>query len=168
MAIEVVHVKRRGMSNKRVINLTKAAPPVKSEPEAKPEPKPRRLVIETAPDGPPIVPDLPEKLRKIKGGPVHKPLTDRQIEILAGIVQKAGEGHPKTLGLRLVLAACEDELAAAWPIELLSKALHLSGRPTAAHAVHKVAVGCRVSRYRDMAANALALLNQKIEAEASA
>ena len=58
MAIEVVHVKRRGMSNKRVINLTKAAPPVKSEPEAKPEPKPRRLVIETAPDGPPIVPDL--------------------------------------------------------------------------------------------------------------
>jgi hypothetical protein len=45
MAIEVVRVKRRGMSNKRVINLTKAAPPVKSEPEAKPEPKPRRLVI---------------------------------------------------------------------------------------------------------------------------
>jgi hypothetical protein len=166
MAVEVVHVKRWGVSTKRVINLTRAAPPVNSAPEAKPEPKPRRLVIETAPDGPPIAPDLPEKLRKIKGGPIKSPLNDKQIEILDQIVETAGDGEPRTLGLRLLLAAAEHRYAATWPIELLSKALHLSGRPTEAHAVHKVAVGCRVSRYRDMAANALALLNQKIEAEA--
>ena len=136
-------------------------------PEAKPEPKQDQagpLHITAAPDGPPIAADLPEKLRKIEGGPVHKPLSDKQLEILDRIVQKAGDGHPKTLGLRLVLAASEDELAAAWPIGLLSKALHASGRRTEGNAVQKVAHGCRVSRFRDMAAVALSLLNQKIEA----
>ena len=112
----------------------------------------------------PIAADLLEKLRKIEGGPVHKPLSDKQLEILDRIVQKAGDGHPKTLGLRLVLAASEDELAAAWPIGLLSKALHASGRRTEGNAVQKVAHGCRVSRFRDMAAVAFSLLNQKIEA----
>jgi len=64
----------------------------------------------------------------------------------------------------LVLAASEDELTASWPIGLLSKALHVSGRHTEGDAVHMVAQGCRVSRYRDMAAAALVLLNEKIEA----
>src|SRR5215831_14462504 len=135
-------------------------------PEAKPEPKQDQagpLHITAAPDGPPIATDLPEQLRKIEGGPVHKPLSDKQLEILDRIVQKAGDGHPKTLGLRLVLAASEDEFAAAWPIGLLSKALHASGRSTEGDAVHKVAHGCRVARFGDMAAAALALLNQKIE-----
>ena len=176
MTFKVVHVRQRGgASAKRVVDLTKTAPrplakmsPVKSKsPEAKPEPKQDqqdRLYIRAAPDGPPIAADLPEKLRKIEGGPVHKPLSDKQLEILDRIVQKAGDGHPKTLGLRLVLAASEDELAAAWPIGLLSKALHASGRRTEGNAVQKVAHGCRVSRFRDMAAVALSLLNQKIEA----
>jgi hypothetical protein len=147
-------------------------PPVKSKPaEDKPEPKQNqqeRLYITPAPDGPPIAADLPEKLRKIEGGPVHKPLSDKQLEILDRIVQKAGDGHPKTLGLRLVLAASEDELAAAWPIGMLSIALRASGRSTEGGAVHKVAHGCRVSRFRDMAAAALPLLNQKIEAAKAA
>jgi hypothetical protein len=57
----------------------------------------------------------------------------------------------------------EDEFAAAWPIGKLSKALHAFGRPIEADAVHRVASGCRVARRKDMAAAALALLNQKIE-----
>ena len=176
MNFKVVHVKHRGGAPaKRIIDLTKTAPkalakmpPVKPKPpEVKPEPKQDQqecLYIPTAPDGPPIAADLPEKLRKIEGGPVHKPLSDKQLEILDRIVQKAGDGHPKTLGLRLVLAASQDELAAAWPIGLLSKALHASGRSTEGQAVHSVAHGCRVARFGDMAAAALALLNQKIEA----
>jgi hypothetical protein len=177
MTFKVVHVRQRGgASAKRVVDLTKTVPkplanmpPVKPEPpEAKPEPKQQEPNITAAPDGPPIAADLPEKLRKIEGGPVHKPLTDKQLEILDRIVQRAGVGHPKTLGLRLVLAASEDELAAAWPIGLLSKALHASGRSTEGQAVHSVAHGCRIARYRDMAAAALALLNQKIEAAKAA
>jgi len=192
MTFKVVHVKHRGGAPaKRVIDLTKTAPKplvkmptVKPKPpEAEPEPKqqqPRRLYIAAAPEGPPIAADLPQKLRKIEGGPVQKPLTDKQLEILDRIIQKAGDGNPKTLGLRLVVAASrfastmassdfsstciEDELAAAWPIGLLSKPLHASGRSTEGDAVHMVAQGCRVSRYRDMATSALALLNQKIEA----
>ena len=176
MTFKVVHVRQRGgASAKRVVDLTKTTPrppakmpPVKSKPpEDKPEPKQdqqERMYITAAPDGPSIAADLPEKLRKIEGGPVHTPLSDKQLEILDRIVQTAGDGHPKTLGLRLVLAASEDELAAAWPIGLLSKALHASGRRTEGNAVQKVAHGCRVSRFRDMAAVAFSLLNQKIEA----
>src|SRR5215471_2020688 len=175
MNFKVVHVKHRGgASAKRDVDLTKTTPrplakmpAVKSKPpEDKPEPKQdrqERLDIPAASDGPSIAADLPEKLRKIEGGPVHKPLSDKQLEILDRIVQKAGDGHPKTLGLRLVLAASEDDLAAAWPIGMLSKALRTSGRSTEGDAVHKVAHGCRVSRFRDMAAAALQLLNQKIE-----
>ena len=176
MTFKVVHVRHRaGAFTKPVIDLTKTVPkPLvrmslakPKAPEAKPEPKQDQagpLHITAAPDGPPIAADLPEKPRKIEGGPVHKPMSDKQLEILDRIVQKAGDGHPKTLGLRLVLAASEDDLAAAWPIGLLSKALHLSGRHTEGNAVHAVATGCRVSRYKDMATTALALVNQKIEA----
>lgn len=171
MTFKVVHVRRRGgASAKPVIDLTKTLArmsPVKPKaPEAQPEPKQTQagLDITLAPDGPPIAADLPEKVRKIEGGPVHKPLSEKQLEILDRIVQKAGDGHSKTLGLRLVLAASEDDLAAAWPIGMLSKALRASGRSTEGDAVHKVAHGCRVSRYKDMAATALVLLSEKIEA----
>src|SRR6516164_4108382 len=172
MTFKVVHVRHRaGAFTKPVIDLTKTVPkPLVRMSLAKPKaPEPKQdqagpLHITAAPDGPPIAADLPEKLRKIEGGPVHKPLSDKQLEILDRIVQKAGDGHPKTLGLRLVLAASEDELAAAWPIGMLSIALRASGRSTEGNAVQKVAHGCRVSRFRDMAAVALSLLNQKIEA----
>lgn len=158
---------------RRVIDLAKTAVPkpgkaVPANPKphtAKQEPE---LYIRAAPDGPPIAAELPEKLRKIEGGPIQKPLTEKQTEILNRIIQKAGDGHAKTLGLRLVLAASEDELAAAWPIGLLSKALRVSGRPTEADAVHLVAQGCRIARFKEMAAAALAQLNQKIEAEKAA
>ena len=178
MTFKVVHVKQRGGgSSKRVVDLTKTAPrplakmsPVKPKPpEAKPAPDQQEyLYIRAAPDGPPIAADLPEKFRKIETGQVRKFLTDKQLEIIDRVILKAGDGHPKTLGLRLVLAASEDELAAAWPIGMLSKALHASGRPTEGDAVHKVAHGCRISRFRDMAAAALPLLNQKIEAAKAA
>lgn len=180
MNFKVVHVKHRGgVPAKRVVDLTKTAPkplakmpPVKPKPpEVKPEPKQDQqecLYIRAAPDGPPIAADLPEEHRKIEGGPVQKTLTDKQLEILNRVVEKAGDGDPKTLGLRVVLAAAEDEHAAAWPIGLLSKALRFSGRPTEAEAVHKVALGCRLSRFKDMAANALVLLNEKIEAAKAA
>jgi hypothetical protein len=175
MTVQVVHVKRRGVSAKRVIDLTKATlkplskmPPVEPKPEPKPEPKqqqPECLYITAAPDGPPLAADLPEKLRKNELGFVRKTLTDRQIEILDRIVQKAGDGQAKTLGLRLVLAACEDELAAAWPIGLLSKALHISGRPIEGQAVHSVAHGCRVARYGDMARLSLRCSMRKARAD---
>jgi hypothetical protein len=171
--VQVIHVKRRGTS-KPVIDLTKAkpakAPPVKAKPTEPIKPKqqqqqePRQLHITAAPDGPPIAPDLPEQLRKCD--PVRKPLTDKQVEVLDRIIQKAGEGSNNTLGLRLVLAAAEDKHAAAWPIGLLAKALGMAGHATEAHAVFIVAQGCRVARFKDMAANALALLNNKVEVKA--
>jgi hypothetical protein len=177
MTLKVVHVRQRsGASAKRVLAKSTPRPlvkmpPVKSKPpEDKPEPKQaqkERSFITAAPDGPSIAVDLPEKHRKLEGGPVHKALNNRQLEILNRIVQKAGDGHAKTLGLRLVLAASEDDVSAAWPIGTLSRALRASGRSIEGDAVHKVAYGCRVSRYRDMAANALAMLNDKIEIEAA-
>jgi len=161
MDFQVVRVRRRGGTPaKPVIDLKKAAPQA-AKPNA-PPPEPKRLDITAAPDGPPISEHVPEKYRKIENK-VGKVLTDEQAEILGRIVQKAGVGHPSTLGLRLVLAASEDEDAAASPIGQLSRALRLSGRPTEGEAVWKVAQGCRTSRYRDMAAAALALLNQKME-----
>jgi hypothetical protein len=161
MDFQVVRVRRRGGTPaKPVIDLKKAAPQA-AKPKA-PPPEPKRLDITAAPDGPPISEHVPEKHRKIENK-VGKVLTDEQAQILGRIVQKAGVGHPSTLGLRLVLAASEDEHAVAWPIGQLSRALRLSGRPTEGQAVWKVAEGCRTSRYRDMAAAALALLNQKME-----
>jgi hypothetical protein len=162
MNFQVVRVRRRGGTPaKPVIDLIKKAAPLAAKPKA-PPPEPKRLHITAAPDGPPISEHLPEKHRKIENK-VGRVLTDEQAQILGRIVQKAGVGHPSTLGLRLVLAASEDEHAVAWPIGQLSRALRLSGRPTEGEAVWKVAQGCRTSRYRDMAAAALALLNQKIE-----
>lgn len=177
MTFKVIHVRQRsGASAKRVLAKTTSRPLVKmppvkfKPPDDKQEPKQaqqERLFITAAPEGPSIAADLPEKLRKIEGGPVQKPLTNNQLEILDRIVQKAGDGHPKTLGLRLVLAASENDLTAAWPIGTLSRALRASGRSIEADAVHKVAYGCRVSRYKDMAATALAVLNEQIETEAA-
>jgi hypothetical protein len=66
-----------------------------------------------------------------------------------------------------VLTASEHKDAAAWPIGLLVKAFHVSGCPTEANAVWKVAMGFRVSRYGNMAATALAVINEKSEAEAA-
>jgi hypothetical protein len=95
--------------------------------------------------------------------PTRKPLTDKQEEILGQIIESAGEGDPKTIGLRLVLAASQHKDAGAWPIGLLAKAFHLSGRQLEGDAVYKVASGCRVARFGDMAASALTLLNRKPE-----
>ena len=161
MDFQVVRVRRRGGTPaKPVIDLKKAAP-LAAKPKAPPT-EPKCLHITAAPDGPPISEHVPEKHRKIENK-VGKVLTDEQAEILGRIVQKAGVGHPSTLGLRLVLLASEDEHAVAWPIGQLSRALRLSGRLTEGDAVWKVAQGCRTSRYRDMAAAALTLLNQRIE-----
>ena len=115
MNFRVVRVRRRGGTPaKSVIDLTKKAAPLAAKPKARP-PEPERLDITAAPDGPSISAHLLEKHRKIENK-VGKVLTDEQAEILGRIVQKAGVGHPRTLGLRLVLAASEDEDAAAWPI----------------------------------------------------
>src|SRR5215813_7419260 len=154
MNFRVVRVRRRGGTPaKSVIDQTKKAAPSTAKPKA-PPPEPKRLHITAAPDGPAISEHLLAKHRKIENK-VGKALTDEQAEILGRIVQKAGIGNPRTLGLRLVLAASEDEHAVAWPIGQLSRALRLSGRPTEGEAVWKVAQGCRISRYRDMAAAAL-------------
>ena len=178
MAFQVVHKQRRGgnTTKKPLLDLTKkpvdAANAVfKPKPAKEPSPKPpveakqQRLNITAAPDGPPLAPDLPEKLRTPAPWGAQKTLTEQQTQALDGIIQKAGDGHPKTLGLRLVLAASEDECTASWPIGILSKALGVAGYATASHAVHMVAYGCRVGRFKDMAANSLALLNQKLEAD---
>jgi hypothetical protein len=180
MGLRVVHVKRRaGTITKPVVDLTKDRSGRVKEPtasnavvsgkalEAKPvkqrQPQqPRRLHIKAAPDGPPIAADLPEEHRN-KVEPARKPLTDKQEEILGQIIESAGEGNPKTIGLRLVLAASQHKDAGAWPIGLLAKAFHLSGRQLEGDAVYKVASGCRVARFRDMAASALTLLNQEPE-----
>ena len=168
--VQVIHVKRRpGAPAKRVLDLaTRVTPRVKPKqvkPDPKPEPKqqqPKRITA--AADAPPISAELPEQFRKVEQA-VTKILTEEQAAIIDCVVCKAGEGHPKTLGLRLVLAASEDEFAATWPIGLLIKALHASGRRREGEAVYRVALGCRNARYRDMAASALELLNKKLEEE---
>ena len=176
MAFQVVHKQRRGgNTTKPLLDLTKkpvdAANAVFKQPAKEPSPKPpveakqQRLNITAAPDGPPLAPDLPEKLRTPAPWGAQKTLTEQQTQALDRIIQKAGDGHPKTLGLRLVLAASEDECTASWPIGILSKALGVAGYATASHAVHMVAYGCRVGRFKDMAATSLALLNQKLEAD---
>jgi len=158
-------VKRRGEAPaKPTIGLTKTAAPVMSKPpKAKPEPKQqqprRRRYIAAASDGLPSAAELPERLRKIEDR-VHKPRIDKQAEILGQIIEKAGDGNPRSLGLRLVLAASEHKDAAAWAIGLLAKAFHVSGCPTEASAVWKVAIGFRVSRYGNMATTALAVINK--------
>ena len=144
---------------KKTIDLTKpqATPKLKTPP--KNEPKPVR--IWAASKGPPITAELPEKHRELQE-PVQKPLNLKQIEALDRVIQRAGDDNdPKTLGLRLVLAAAHDEYAGAWPIGLLAKALHASGRPKMGTAVHRVAIGCRTARFGDMAAAALVLLETK-------
>jgi hypothetical protein len=163
MAFEVVR-------KKRVIDLTKgkvipkrvpAPAPVQPPEKAKPKPKPMGpKLIQAATDGPPIAVDLPENHRKSE--PVLKSLTDKQVEILDRLLQKTADGPIQTIGLRLVLAASEDEQAAAWPIGALSKALHLHGRHHEGQAVYSVAWGCRLSRYRDMAASVLEQVNQRL------
>jgi hypothetical protein len=116
MDFQVVRVRRRGGTPANpVIDLKKAAP-LAAKPKA-PPPESKCLHITAAPDGPPISEHVPEKHRKIENK-VGKVLTDEQAEILGRILQKAGVGHPSTLGLRLVLAASEDEHAVAWPIGL--------------------------------------------------
>src|SRR4029077_19125103 len=123
---------RGGAPAKPTIDLTKKAAPVMSKPpQAKLEPKQqqprRRQYITAAADGPPIAAELPEKLHKNEGR-VHKTRNQKQGEILGQIIEKAGDGIPRSLGLRLVLAASEHKYAAAWPIGLLAKAFHVSGR----------------------------------------
>ena len=178
--VEVVHIRRGGNTTKKpLLDLTKKpaadlaqkafapkpakVPPPKLLAEAKPN-----LQITTAPDGPPIAAELPEKQRTPAPWSAQKALTEQQVQILDGIIQKAGDGHPRTLGLRLVVAASKDEHAASWPIGLLAKALGVAGRATESHAVFMVAQGCRVSRFGDMAATALELLNRKLEAKQKA
>src|SRR6201981_538178 len=160
---------RGGAPAKPTIDLTKKAAPVMSKPpKAKREPRQqqprRRQCITAAPDGPPNAAELPEKLRKIEGR-VHKPRTDKQAEILGQIIEKAGDGIPRSLGLRLVLAASGHKYARTWPIGLLAKAFHVSGCPTEANAVWKVAMGFRVSRYGNMAARPPGGVRRKLEAE---
>jgi hypothetical protein len=146
-------------STKKAIDLTKLQATPKPKTPPKNEPKP--VMIWAASKGPPIAAELLEKHRELRE-PVQKPLNPKQIEALDRVIQKAGDDNdPKTLGLRLVLAAAHDEYAGAWPIGLLAKALHASGRPEMGTAIHRVAVGCRTARFGDMAAAALALLETK-------
>jgi hypothetical protein len=86
-----------------------------------------------------------------------------QLEILNRVISKAGDGEPRTLGLRLVLAASQDELAATWPIGMFQAALGFAGHTAESKAVHRVVRGCRVSRYGEMAAAALTILDQASE-----
>ena len=164
MAFQVVHKRRGGIATasqtKPVIDLTKTAPKLAKAPPVNSELK---LQITAAQDGPPIAAELPERLRTPAPWSAQKSLTGQQVQILDRIIRKAGDGHPNTLGLRLVLAAAEDELAAAWPIGLLSKALRAAGYEKEGFAVYSVAQGCRVARFKDMAATSLTLLNQKLE-----
>jgi hypothetical protein len=167
MAFQVVHKRRGGIATasqtKPVIDLTKTAPKPAKAPPVKPAEAKPKLQITAAQDGPPIAAELPERLRTPAPWSAQKSLTGQQVQILDRIIRKAGDGHPNTLGLRLVLAAAEDELAAAWPIGLLSKALRAAGYEKEGFAVYSVAQGCRVARFKDMAATSLTLLNQKLE-----
>jgi hypothetical protein len=123
--------------------------------EAKP------LTTVAAEDGPPLAAELPEHHRGRAPWSAQRTLTEQQVETINRIIQKAGHGRRKTIGLRLVLAASEDEAAGAWPIGLLTKMLAVAGHATASHAVYQVMQGVRVGRYREMARTSIELLHQK-------
>jgi hypothetical protein len=134
---------------------TKDAGPASPAVEAK------QLTTVAAEDGPPLAAELPEHHRGRAPWGAQRTLTEQQLETIYRIIQRAGHGHRKTLGLRLVLAASEDEAAGAWPIGLLAKMLAVAGYATASHAVSQVMQGVRVSRYREMARNSIEVLNKK-------
>jgi hypothetical protein len=115
--------------------------------------------IVAAEDGPPLAAGLPEQYRGPAPWSVQKSLTEVQVETINRIIEKAGPGRRKTLGLRLVLAASEDKSAGSWPIGLLSKALGVAGHAAESHAVYQVAMGCRTARFRDMARATIELLD---------
>ena len=128
-----------------------------SKPAAEP------LRIRPAFDGVPITADLPEHQRKMECGRVAKTLTPEQLSIIDRVVDQAGAGdnHPETLGLRLMLAAAVDKHAGAWPLYVVIKALEISGRPQLAHALRFVVLGCRASRFGDMAACAIDVIERR-------
>jgi len=122
------------------------------------EAKPLAMVAE---DGPPLAAELPEQHRGRAPWGAQRTLTEQQVQTINRIIQRAGHGHRKTLGLRLVLAASEDEAAGAWPIGLLAKMFAVAGQATASHAVYQVMQGVRVGRYREMARTSIELLNKE-------
>jgi hypothetical protein len=163
MAVQVVQKRR---NTKLVLDLTKSAkaPPKpeikKPEPKALPQPLP--LTISAAEDGPPIAANLPEHQRGYV--PAVRTLTSEQLAILADVIREAEAigGPSQTLGLRLVLAASRHESAGAWPIGQLSRAFWAAGRPTEGKAVYRVCLGCRTSRFGEMAETAIEVLNRKL------
>jgi hypothetical protein len=135
-----------------------AAAPVATEGAA---PAAKSLIVVAADDGPPSAAALLEQHRGLAPWSAQKSLTTAQVETIDRIIQKAGDGRRKTLGLRLVLAASENEAAGAWPIGLLAKMLAVAGHATASHAVYQVMQGVRVGRYREMARASIELMNEK-------
>ena len=159
--VQVIHKNRRGgNSTKSLLDLTKK--PTKASPPKPPVGAKPLLRISAAEDHAPIAADLAEQHRGLAPW-VEKALTDQQTAVIDRIIARAGDGDRRSLGLRLVLAASEDECAGSWPIGLLSKAFSVAGHATASHAVYQVAQGCRTARFRDMAASALEVINKRIE-----
>ena len=159
--VQVIHKNRRGgNSTKSLLDLTKK--PTKASPPKPPVGAKPLLRISAAEDHAPIAADLAEQHRGLAPR-VEKALTDQQTAVIDRIIARAGDGDRRSLGLRLVLAASEDECAGSWPIGLLSMAFSVAGHATASHAVYQVAQGCRTARFRDMAASALEVINKRIE-----
>lgn len=153
--VQTVHKKPVLSLGKKVVVVDATSLKAKTAGEAKP------LAIVAAEDGPPLATELPEQHRGRAPWGAQRTLTDQQLETINRIVQRAGHDHRKTLRLRLVLVASEDEAAGAWPIGLLGKMLAVAGHATASHAVYQVMQGVRVGRYREMARTSIELLNKK-------
>ena len=70
-----------------------------------------------------------------------------------------GEGS----GPRSCRAAAQDEITGSWPVVILLKALGIAGHAAASSAVAGTVMGCRVSRFKDVAEASLEYLNRKVE-----
>ena len=104
---------------------------------------------------------ISENLRN-GGESITNPISDKAAKVINRIVQQAGDGRPETLGLRILLAAANDEAGAGWPVGQLARAMRLSGRVEESEALKRVLFGCRAGRFREMAPVVLDILNKKL------
>ena len=164
MAFQVVIKRRAGspplidLTRKTARSPAKAAPvKTKAEPPTLAEKAKERYL------GPytQVAADLPEKLRN-GGERITNPLSGKAAKVIDRIVQQAGDGRPETLGLRILLAAANDEAGAGWPVGHLARAMRVSGHVAESEALKRVLFGCRAGRFREMTAVVLDILNKKL------
>ena len=72
-------------------------------------------------------------------------------------------GHQRRKRTSKLPGGYSDEITGSWPVVIPLKALGIAGHAAASSAVAGTVMGCRVSRFKDVAEAALEYLNRKVE-----